>query len=229
MMLRLLRVVLLSDSTVVFDLDDTLYQEVDYQESGYNAISDLCFLLYKKDVSKEIERAVDDNADVLSSVCDFLNLSEDSKESFLWIYRLHEPNIKLSNEVKECISKISRKANYKAIISDGREVSQRRKLCSLGIDDWPAFISETWGEVKPGKKRFAHVMTSMPSLNYIYIGDNVKKDFITPNELGWITVGIKNSGLNIHSQDICCPENYQPSLWVDSISELSTIFPDLSE
>lgn len=36
--------------------------------------------------------------------------------------------------------------------------------------------------------------------SFIYVGDNVKKDFITPNALGWKTICIKDDGRNIHSK-----------------------------
>ena len=37
--------------------------------------------------------------------------------------------------------------------------------------------------------------------SFIYVGDNVKKDFITPNALGWKTICLKDDGRNIHKQD----------------------------
>ena len=40
---------------------------------------------------------------------------------------------------------------------------------------------------KPSKKCFLEVEAMFPDKSYIYIGDNINKDFITPNKLGWDT------------------------------------------
>ena len=64
-------------------------------------------------------------------------------------------------------------------------------------------------------------MNKFPSADqYIYIGDNPKKDFITPNRLGWTTIGILDSGQNIHSQDVCIGNEYLPQRWVKSFTDI---------
>ena len=43
----------------------------------------------------------------------------------------------------------------------------------------------------------------IPSNKYIYVGDNVDKDFIAPNELGWLSIGLMPNPSFIHY----CNEN----------------------
>ena len=69
------------------------------------------------------------------------------------------------------------------------------------------------------------IESSNPSINYIYVGDNVSKDFITPNKMDWITIGIKDNGLNIHQQSISdLSEDYLPNFWIESIADLREYF-----
>ncbi|MEZ9254104.1 HAD family hydrolase [Vibrio cyclitrophicus] len=213
----------LSDTTVVFDLDDTLYQEVDYQMSGYNSIIELCNSLYGINVGSMVNQAIEAKADVLEAITKELDLPDSVKESLLWQYRLHHPQISLLESIKATLDFIKKNAKHVAILTDGRELSQRQKLAGLGLTNWPVFISEAWGENKPGEKRFKHIMQEMPAKNFVYIGDNIKKDFITPNKLGWLTVGVRDSGRNIHSQNIKVEQSFLPKYWLNTLQDLNEI------
>ena len=223
-MQRYYKMISLSEACVVFDLDDTLYPEVDYQRSGFDAISKFVCTLFDQDVSQVISESQKEGGDVIEEICTSLSLPERVKESFIWYYRLHQPNISLNDEVKGVIEFFKENAKHLAIITDGREVSQKQKILALGIDDIPAFISESWGESKPGLKRFEYVMKTMPANHYIYIGDNLNKDFIAPNKLGWLTLGILDKGNNIHSQNIDVPDCFKPKSWLGNISEIYSFF-----
>ncbi len=66
-------------------------------------------------------------------------------------------------------------------------------------------------------------MRDMPAAEYVYVGDNPKKDFIAPNSLGWLTIGLRDDGRNIHKQDLSNLDPEQlPSLWIESLEELLT-------
>lgn len=213
----------LSDTTVVFDLDDTLYQEVDYQISGYNSIIELCNSLYGINVDSIVNQTIEAKADVLEAITKELGLPDSAKESLLWQYRLHRPQISLLGSIKVTLDFIKKNAKHVAILTDGREFSQRQKLAGLGLTNWPVFISEAWGENKPGEKRFKHIMQAMPAQNFVYIGDNIKKDFITPNKLGWLTIGIRDSGKNIHPQNITVEQSFLPKHWLDTLQDLNEL------
>lgn len=211
-----------SNAVWVFDLDDTLYLERDYQLSGYQHIAQHVQNLYQKDVWPLIQDADSKGEDVLQSVCSALSLPESAKQSFIWIYRLHIPNITLSSDVEKTLRIIEDKSLALATITDGRSVSQRNKLFSLGLGKIDALISEEWDEVKPGKKRFLEIESRYPlAEQYIYVGDNIKKDFITPNQMNWLTIGLRDSGHNVHSQQVSQIEpSYLPNIWINTISEL---------
>ena len=54
----------------------------------------------------------------------------------------------------------------------------------------------------------------------VYIADNPKKDFITPNALGWLTIQVNDSGRNIHPQDITVKSSQKAKLKVNQLKEL---------
>ncbi|WP_163929917.1 HAD family hydrolase [Paraferrimonas sp. SM1919] len=215
---------MLSNTVVVFDLDDTLYHEVDYQHSGYQYLINLCARLFQKDISEIITLAKNNKSDVLDAICDHLQLPHDVKLSLLWQYRLHVPSITLSNDVSRTLGAIKKHAQAVAIITDGREISQRLKIEALGLSDIETLVSEGWGETKPGIKRFKYLMAKYPNKHYVYIGDNIKKDFVTPNKLGWQTVGILDSGKNVHSQNIEVETGFLPNTWIKSFKQLHNYF-----
>jgi putative hydrolase of the HAD superfamily len=204
----------------VFDLDDTLYKEVDYQKSGFKAVIDMVRRLYNIDVVNLVEESHTNGLDVFEEICLYLNLPLSNKESFLWYYRLHKPDIELSADTKITLQAITNNSRHTAIITDGRVLSQKFKIDALGLSKIPSFVSDEWGEIKPGINRFLHVMKTLQADRYIYVGDNIKKDFIAPNELGWITIGIVDDGSNIHKQDMSIDKSYQPMIWIESFSEI---------
>ena len=209
---------------VVFDLDDTLYLERDYQTSGLRAVGHLVSQFYGRDLVNELIAWRDaGEPDLLERLVKELSLPRSVKESFLWAYRLHAPEIALYTGVAELLDKVRTHAAGVAVLTDGRSVSQRLKLKALGLSDLPVFISEEWGETKPGERRFREIQATYSALNYVYVGDNPQKDFLAPNKRGWQSIGIRDDGNNIHRQsEKAWPEENQPTVWLDSISEIES-------
>ena len=58
----------------------------------------------------------------------------------------------------------------------------------------------------------------------MYIGDNPKKDFVAPNQLNWVTVGLRDDGRNIHPQhQDGLLDDYLPMHWINCITELEGV------
>lgn len=201
---------------VVFDLDDTLYKEIDYLISAYHAIADTVGL----DVVEEMLAwyRLGENA--------FQRLIEEydvgiSMADLLEIYRYHMPNIVLSPESAVFLSYL-RETNVKVgIITDGRSRTQRNKLSVLGLE-WieDVVISEELGSEKPNEANYRFFEDKYKGYQFTYIADNPKKDFITPNKLGWKTICLRNDGRNIHTQDVKVTEDFRPKIIVEKLSDL---------
>ena len=211
----------LSDWVVVFDLDDTLYQEDDYNQSGVIAVSRELARLYGLDITQQLLTVREENGDVWSKACELLDLPESVKESLLWIYRMHQPQIALQSNVSELMASVSDIAKQVVILTDGRSIMQRKKLDALGLLQYPIYISEEYSSPKPNIERFERIMSDFYSLNYVYIADNPVKDFVGPNSLDWRTIGLRDSGRNIHPQVIGgLNDEYLPDVWVNELDEI---------
>lgn len=213
----------LKNLVVVFDLDDTLYREADYRMSGVKYICELLNTLYNENLDVEaISRRKD--ADILGYICTEARLSDTSKESLLWAYRLHQPTIALDPTVRSIIEELALRCRQVAILTDGRSVTQRLKIKALGLEKFPVYISEEHASTKPCPKRFIKIREDYPEATYLYIADNPKKDFLAPRRLGWKTIGLLGPGDNIHSQSIAeLDSEFFPDRWIDNLEQVLDI------
>ena len=204
----------------VFDLDDTLYSECEYQNSGINAVEEMISNLFNVSFKNKIKNAYKNGVkDLWAWTCKELDLPLSVKETLLWTYRLHDPKIQLQSDVNFLLDFLRKEKANVAIITDGRSISQRIKLKKLGLSYLPIYISEDYLSIKPNLLRFKKIEEKWPNKKYIYIGDNPKKDFKAPNELGWITIGAKWINPRIYSSD-SKKNGYQPNIWIDKPTEL---------
>ncbi len=216
----------LARTVVVFDLDDTLYQEADYVDSGIRHVCAQINSLCGIDCYRAIQanRLQDAKLDWLTLACHLTGLKPSIKESLLWMYRLHLPDISLSESCSESLKKIRSAAIAAAILTDGRTVTQKLKLSSLGLSHWPVYISEDYGSAKPSPDRFQAIQKDFPAEKYVYVADNIQKDFLGCNPLGWLGIGMRGNDRNIYSQSSQgLPESALPAYWVSNWEELTEL------
>jgi putative hydrolase of the HAD superfamily len=211
----------LSQTVVVLDLDDTLYTEADYRASGLRAVCAMVNALMRPPKPLDASsRQFIDAPDPLALICKEAALPASLKETLLWVYRLHTPDIHLSPAVARAVAQLEASCHAVAVLTDGRAISQRQKLKALGLSHLPAYISEDYASCKPAPLRFQKVMSDFPAKAYVYVGDNPLKDFVAPNALQWETVGLRGGAHNIHSQGCDgLPAANLPNRWVSSMDE----------
>lgn len=202
---------------LVLDLDDTLYAEISYLQSAYRfiaaKISTQPQQLYAKMLA---EYQAGENV--------FENISQkyqlNKKELLDW-YRFHKPDITLFQGVAETLTYFATEYKY-AVITDGRSKTQRNKLQALGLTNLLSsiVISEEIGSEKPNAANYEKVMRDLQCEHYIYVGDNLKKDFVTAKHLGWTTICLKDQGQNIHQQDFLVAEQYKADHCFNSWHEI---------
>lgn len=204
---------------VVFDLDDTLYKEIDFVESAYCAIGE------RLDISAAFEVLRDAYARGLNpfeTLIDRYSLLV-TKEELLDVYRYHKPALNLPDSSLEVLEYLKLHNVPMGIISDGRSVTQRNKIEALGLNsyicDKNIVISEEFGSEKPDLRNYRYCQNLYPEIEtFVYIADNPRKDFVAPRALGWKTIGLLDDGRNIHSQsdveDGCLPD-----YWIKDIIE----------
>lgn len=191
--------------TIVFDLDDTLYKEIDFLKSAYQEIaikvSEMAHLNPKK-VQKEMLSNYTKGANVFEQLISAYDLKVDV-HYFLTIYRNHSPTISLTDGNREVLNTLKAKGYNLCLLTDGRSIQQRSKLKALGIEDFftSIIISEEFGSEKPSIANYTCFVKNEDEISYIYIGDNTKKDFVSANLLQWTTICLLDNGQNIHQQN----------------------------
>lgn len=203
---------------VVFDLDDTLYKEIDFLKSAFKEIAEMI----GEDMSYDFMlKTYLKGGNAFYEVIDKYQLSC-SVDDLLYIYRHHIPKIHLTQDATRILTMIKGKFPM-GLISDGRSVQQRNKIKALGIDKYISedniLISEEFGHHKPEPNAFLFFMKKYPLGDFFYIGDNPAKDFVAPNQLGWTTICLLDDGRNIHKQWFSLSSIYQPKIKIKSLSD----------
>ena len=201
---------------VCFDLDDTLYKEIDYLTSAYGEIA---ASVGHPELLPQMVKWYREGENVFQKLNQFLGVDKPI-EAYLKIYRNHIPTISLSDGVEDTLNELKHRGVILGLITDGRSVGQRNKIKALGLEKWfddeNIIISEELGSEKTDYKNFKYFEQKYPEHSFVYIGDNPKKDFIVPNRFGWQTVMLKDDGRNIHKQEAVPMENLPQMTIIDS-------------
>ena len=223
---------------ICFDLDDTLYKEIDYLESAYREIAGYaaehchgCSVPVTVLAHKAYEvmlAAYHEGLNAFEELNKFLGLSLPVGD-YLYIYRNHQTKIVLSAEVGPTLDTLKEEKSRIGLSTDGRSVQQRHKIDVLDlyrwIDDEDMLISEEFGSEKPALANFEYFMKRYPECHdFNYVGDNPRKDFIAPNALGWKTICLKYDWRNIHKQDVSTvADNAMPEIFISNMMEIIVV------
>ena len=211
------------NKVLVFDLDDTLYKEIDFLKSAFHEIANrISVSIDPQTVFDEMMHTYYKHENVfqliINKYCPLETIGH-----LLEIYRNHHPDISLPIETEKVLEQLSQKATL-GMITDGRAITQRNKIKALRLDryfkDDNILISEETGFVKPSEEPYFFFMNKYPSSDYCYIGDNTEKDFVAANSLGWETICLKDNGNNIHKQVFSLPSSYLPHHIIDDFTQL---------
>lgn len=221
---------------VAFDLDDTLFTERDFCRSG--------FLYILSDIPEEKRTLVYNGMcealkmngnpfDVLADKLYDPNLHGVDREK--WIkteiekYRSHRPaRLEIYIDALRLMTSLKEKGVRMALVTDGRSVTQRRKIDALGlkefIPDDNIYISEEVGEDKLNPKSFVEIVRKYPEAGtFYYIGNNERKDFLQPNLLGWTTIKLSPRHDAVHP-DYKNPDPLgRPAYIIDDMMETEKI------
>lgn len=214
-------------------MDDTLYDEVDYYKSAFLVVSRAVsgdFGLAEEAVFKTLweifnsgnhKTAFDAAAEKLGIVFD-----GDYIEKLVNVFRNHNPDIHLPSESRTVLENL--KGRYKlGLITDGYLPAQELKVKALGLEKYFDCIlyteklgREYW---KPSPTGFERLLAELGVVanQCVYVGDNLEKDFLSPNQMDFKTVRIIRKR-RIHFGK-APSQQAQPNYEIDSITKL----PDL--
>jgi len=192
---------------IAFDLDDTLYPEQSFVQSGFRAVAraieerfpragDFYQLLWNTFIAGERRRTFDAALEQAG-----LSPAEIPVAQLVRIYRSHMPAITLYPDAREILQILQGKKRI-GLISDGYLETQRNKFAALQLDRYVdrAVFTDAAGRQawKPSPWGYQQLMEyfSLPGEQCVYVGDNSLKDFAGAQALGWITFKIvRDEGL----------------------------------
>lgn len=179
---------------VIFDLDDTLYGEKEYVKSGFDAVATKHPEIAS--LGEKLWAAFETGKPSFDSV---LGENDSLKKECLGIYRNHMPHIHLYDGAELLLKTIREKGLKIGVITDGRPEGQRAKISALGLGAMvdEIIVTDEIGGVqfrKPCDIAF-RIMQKKFDVSFdtiVYVGDNLKKDFVAPQALGMKSIWFKN-------------------------------------
>lgn len=214
---------------VVFDLDDTLYDEITFVHSGFKAVANFLFKTYAISIT-----------DSYSFMFEHLQLGrgkifDDTLQHFgifskkavlqcITVYRSHAPEIRLYEDTVRCLQRLQDLPMY--IVTDGNKLVQKNKLAALGLYQSVrfCFITHRYGvkNAKPSPHCFLKICEreKVEPQEVVYIGDNPHKDFVNIKALGFKTVRIMRG----HFKDVVKPAECEAHFQIQSLDEVNSAF-----
>lgn len=184
---------------IVFDLDDTLYNEFDYVESGLMCVAKTLSLVVKKnkkEIFKELSKIMqrDGRGRVFDTFLADHNIHSKRLVRQLVIdYRKHKPNIALPSETKTVLKQLQLKHSL-YLVTDGNIKVQENKILTLGLQSFfkRVFITHRYGLAasKPSLRCF-EIIKNIEQVHWnkiVYVGDDPNKDFINLKRVGAKTI-----------------------------------------
>ena len=219
---------------VVFDLDDTLYPEVEFVYSGYRIVSEAVYKQWGFKIYDELVALFEEGqrGDLFTPVLrKHLRIVKESYvQQLVKIYRQHIPRIHPFPEVLKVLDKL--KPLYRlAIISDGLLSVQERKLRVLGIGHYcdEIIFSDKWGQNfwKPHPWPYEECVRRLflEPASMVYVGDNPNKDFVTPRRIGMKTVRVRRIG-TLHWQVRLSPE-FEADYEISDLGKILTLLQSM--
>ncbi|HEX4984481.1 MAG TPA: HAD family hydrolase [Burkholderiales bacterium] len=189
---------------IIFDLDDTLYDERTYVESGFRAVASFGAARFGWNKAASIRFMLDTlEHEGRGAVFDRWlensgRYSNSLVQECIRVYRNHQPRLHLYREARTLLPTLSRYPLY--IVTDGHKVVQQKKVEGLRIERRfrHIFITHRYGvrHEKPSTYCFERIRLRERCEweDMIYIGDNPAKDFVNLNSLGVATVRVLTGG-----------------------------------
>jgi putative hydrolase of the HAD superfamily len=221
---------------VVFDLDDTLYEEIDYCKSGFRAVARVvaggagpCEELYNALWS---QFTAGNRGATFNAALEQVGIAYDDEliAELVKTYREHYPSITLPIDSEMVLKSLQTKYRL-ALLTDGYLPAQRLKVEALGIDKYFECIvyTEELGRQcwKPSAAGFEKIQKAFNAEgeSCVYVADNPAKDFIAPNNLGFETIQITLPN-NIHHGK-AVGENAKAKHVIRYISELPMLLKEI--
>ncbi|KUM52406.1 HAD family hydrolase [Rheinheimera sp. EpRS3] len=210
---------------LIFDLDDTLYDERQFVESGFRAVADMAQQRWQLDAATSFQR-----------LCQLLDSQGRGRIFDDWLapynlagktnisacvhrYRLHKPQLTLPQAHRQMLQSLP---GPLYLVTDGHKIVQQNKVQALGLAPYfkRIFITHRFGvkHAKPSTHCFELIQKAEQCRwqDLVYIGDNPAKDFVNLNKKGAGTIRI----LTGCHKDVQAKPGYDAKTRLHTLTEL---------
>ena len=221
-------------TTVIFDLDDTLYDEIDFCRSGFRAVARSVAALSDHCPEDRVFDAIwqcfiDGNrGSTFDRALANLGIPFDPPliGRLVEVYRTHRPTLTLAPETRDTLDEL--RSHYTlGLLTDGYLPTQRLKVQALGIEHYFKAIlyteelgREHWKPSALGFEKLLKELAARPQ-EAAYVADNETKDFIAPNQLAMFTVQLMRPS-RLHREPAARPEAAS-RVKIDRIDKLAKV------
>lgn len=198
-----------SVETIIFDVDDTLYDQRLPFERAFSEVFELNLSketlsniyiasrkhsddLFEKEQAGEISTIELQTYRITEACRDYeIEISYQQAVDFQKIYLHEQEQMTLFPEVKVLLDFLHNQGNELAVLTNGSTHHQSMKINQLGLQRWikpeNCFISGSIGHAKPKRKAFEHVEQHLQlnPKNTLYIGDAFINDVVGAKNAGW--------------------------------------------
>ena len=185
---------------IVFDLDDTLYDEITYVRSSLFKVAEYLSeklqihnnIIYT-DLNEVLEKKGRGNVfDIVLNNYGIYSKIEVNR--CLSIYRNNIPKIKLFDNAIDCLQRFSKFHKY--LVTDGNKIVQKRKIEALDLKKYfiKTLPTHNFGitNAKPSTYVFNKILEWERANPHelVYVGDNPNKDFVNLKKEGFKTIRV---------------------------------------
>jgi len=221
----------LNVKVIVFDLDDTLYDEIEFVKSGFYVVSKYFANKYNLQISDIYNLFVEElnkngRGKIFDEVFNQLNIfTKYNISKALNIYRTHSPKISLPFESIQILNYLKSNNIPLYIVTDGNKIVQNNKIEALDLRKYikKDFITHRFGKkyAKPSTYCFEKIakLEKKDFKDIVYIADNPNKDFVNIKKLGFRTIRLKK-GMFI---DLIKTEDFEAEFTIKNLFELKNI------
>lgn len=220
---------------IIFDLDDTLFDEIEYVKSGFKYVSNYFSNYYNLNSNSIYDFMIKDleingRGKIFDNMLNFFDIYSKKKViDSIRLYRTHKPNIILPSYSIDILKYLNKKKIPMYIITDGNKIVQSNKIEALKLTKYikKEFITHRYGikHSKPSTYCFEKI-AKLENVNFyemLYIGDNPNKDFINIKKLGFRTIRI----LQGMFKDIQKTKEYEAEINISNLIELKNIINEM--
>ena len=220
---------------IIFDLDDTLYPERNFVESGYRAVARHVAHCYGGDFDRLVSTMMTTwrshgRKMVFPVLLERFPEIPVCMSELIHVYRRHTPQISMFPGYRELLQELG--SHYRiGVITDGIPEVQERKVMALGLAGLANAIIYTWkyGSVrqKPHPLPFRLMLASLQTYpeSSLFVGDNPEKDWKGAQAAGMRYVHVQNSPSDAEGEPA---SRDMPEPAIRSLHQLPRILQDLN-